>query len=46
MSSFIKDKEKVLIELMGTQYSLVKTISMIEKYLNLKKIWKKSYLSK
>ena len=44
MSSFIKDKEKVLIELMGAQFSLeeknkaIKTVSVIEKYLNLKKI--------
>ena len=41
MASFIKDKEKVLIELMGPQYSLeeknkaIKNVSMTEKYLNL-----------
>ena len=41
MASFIKEKEKVLIELMGPQYSLeeknkaIKNVSMTEKYLNL-----------
>ena len=41
MASFIKEKEKVLIELMGPQYSLeeknkaIKNVYMTEKYLNL-----------
>ena len=40
MSSFIKNKEKVLIELMGAQHSseeknkAIKNVPMIEKYLN------------